>query len=103
MPHRNIHSLCSNLIFGKPYIEVHTFFDLGQYICPLAVHRLLPPHTPCSAILYSIYKSDFNIIYVYIQHIVQNLLQVIFFPISICLDFILMILIKIFNTSNKLI
>lgn len=101
MPNTKIHSLCSNIIFGKPYKEVHAFFDLGQYICPLAIHRLLPPHTPCSAILYSIYKSDSSIIYIYIQHIIQDTLQIIFFPISVCLDFILLILIKIFNVSRK--
>lgn len=75
MPNEHTHEFFSNIIFKDPYTEANQFFDAGQKIFSLYLHRLLPPHDPISAICYAIYKKDFKIILVYLLHIMLDLIQ----------------------------
>ena len=90
MPDLIIHELLSKILFNDPYTNAHNFFDSGRVICPSMIHRLFPPHDPCSAIIYSCFKNDLQIILVYIQHIIQDSLQLLFLPYSTIIeDFII--------------
>ena len=94
MPRLNIHELLSRILFNNPYTDAHNFFDASRIICPTVIHRLFPPHDPFSAIIYSCFKNDLRIILVYIQHIVQDSLQLLFFPFSIIIENFIMYYIK---------
>ena len=100
MPKLLIHELCSKILFDNPYTDAHKFFDLGQYIFPGISHRMFPPHTPCAAVLYSIYKKDFHIILVYIQHIFQDHL-IFICPIFVLIDFSVVQINKFLNKKRE--
>jgi len=86
MPDLIIHELLSKMLFNDPYTSAHGFFDAGKIICPSVIHRLFPPHDPLSAIIYSYFKNDLRVILVYIQHIIQDSLQLLFFPFSVIIE-----------------